>query len=141
MISKAETVTNKKETLISKEETVVRELLKLWSRLDPDTMANLFGEDAIYDNVPNNAPMEGRKAIRQWLAMVAQHLSHIDVEVINLAVNGEWVLSERVDNHVFPHKVMPLRVMNACRVVDGKIQVWRDYYDHQTVVSHGVIPE
>lgn len=122
-------------------EAVVNKLLELWATRDADAMANLFAEDGVYLNVPTNAPMEGRQAIREWLGFVFEHLERIDVVVMHMMSKGEWVLTERRDDHVFKEHTMPLPVMNAAQVVDGKITMWRDYYDHQTVVSHGVIDE
>jgi len=70
--------------------------------------------------------------------MCFEHLTRIDVEILNIASNGDWVLSERLDDHVFGDKHMVLPVMNASRVVDGRIVMFRDYYDRQTVSEAGV---
>jgi limonene-1,2-epoxide hydrolase len=123
----------------TEEEVIVRRFLALWSERDADAMAALIAEDGIYDNVPQNKPLLGREATRKWLQMCFEHLTRIDVEVLNIATNGEWVLSERVDTHVSDDRLMPLQVMGACRIVDGKIQMWRDYYDVQTVVALGMV--
>jgi Limonene-1,2-epoxide hydrolase catalytic domain len=56
-----------------------------------------------------------------------------DAEVLHLACDGAWVLSERLDTHVEGDRRMPLPVMNISRVVDGKLALWRDYYDMQMV--------
>lgn len=122
-------------------EAVVRQLLELWATRDAEAMANLFAEDGVYLNVPTNQPMQGRAAILEWLGFVFNHLERIDVEVIHMMSKGDWVLSERRDDHIFKDHTMPLPVMNAAQVVDGKITMWRDYYDHQTVVNAGVIDE
>lgn len=124
---------------ISQEEVVVRRFLALWAESDADAMADLIAEDGVYDNVPQNKPMHGREAVRKWLQMCFEHLTRIDVEVLNIATNGEWVLSERIDTHVSNDRLMPLPVMGACRIVDGKIQLWRDYFDVQTVVALGMM--
>lgn len=123
----------------TEEEAIVRRFLALWAERDADAMAHLFAEDGIYDNVPQKKPMLGREAIRKWLQMCFEHLTRIDVEVLNIATNGEWVLGERVDTHVSGDRLMPLPVMNASRIVDGKIQMWRDYFDMQTVVALGLV--
>ena len=119
-------------------ESIVRQFVALWSTREAEAMAALFAEDGVYDNVPNNKPMHGREAILTWLNRCFTHLTRIDVKILNIASNGEWVLSERLDVHVMGEKLMPLPVMNACRIVDGKIQMFRDYYDHQTVVALGM---
>lgn len=119
-------------------EEIIRRLLSLWATREPDAMAALFAENGVYDNVPNRQPMEGREAIRRWLVACFEHLTRIDVEILHIAGNGEWTLSERLDTHVIGDRYMPLPVMNACRIVDGEIVMFRDYYDRQTVADLGM---
>lgn len=119
-------------------EEIIRRFLALWATREADAMAAAFAEDGVYDNVPNKQPMEGREEIRKWLGFCFDHLTRIDVEILNMASNGEWTLSERLDTHVIGDRHMPLPVMNACRIVDGKIVMFRDYYDRQTVAELGM---
>lgn len=119
-------------------ERILRDFLKLWAVRDAAGMAACFAPDGIYDNVPERAPMVGREAIRAWLDMCMEHLTRIEVEIINIAVNGDWVLCERIDDHIVGDKHMPLPVMNATRIVDGKIALFRDYYDRKTVTDLGI---
>lgn len=119
-------------------EELMRDFLALWSTRDAEGMANCFAPDGVYDNVPEKKPMEGREAIREWLGMCFNHLTRIDVEILNIATNGEWVLSERIDDHIAGEKHMPLPVMNATRIVDGKFVLFRDYYDRVTVKELGM---
>ena len=118
-------------------EAVVRHFLKLWSTADADAMADLFAEDGVYDNVPDKAPMVGREAVREWLKAVLIPVTRIDVEILNLSSNGEWVLNERIDDHIVGGEHLPVPVMNATRVVDGKIVMFRDYYCRQTCAELG----
>jgi limonene-1,2-epoxide hydrolase len=122
---------------LSNEETM-RRFLHLWSARDAGGMADCFAKDGVYDNVPDRKPMVGRQAIRQWLDMCFQHLTKIDVEILHIASNGEWILSERIDDHIIGDRHMPLPVMNASRIVDGKFTLFRDYYDRQTVKELGM---
>jgi len=124
--------------MMTQEEALFREFVGYWATRDADAMVNMFEEDGVYLNVPTNKPMEGRQAIRAWLDMCFQHLTRIDVNIINIATNGEWVLNERLDTHVVGDRHMPLPVMGACQFVNGKIRMFRDYYDHQTVVALGM---
>ena len=124
---------------MTNEETVVRRVLEQWALKDPEALAQLFAEDGVYDNVPDEKPMEGHDAIRQWLSAVFQ-ICRVEAEVLNIATNGEWVLSERIDTHIFNSGQWTLPVMNASRIVDGKVQIWRDYYCRKTVEQLG-IPE
>jgi limonene-1,2-epoxide hydrolase len=65
----------------------------------------------------------------------------VEADVLHLACNGEWVLSERLDTHVLGEKRIPLPVMNISRVVDGKLALWRDYYDTQMVKNLGLVAD
>ena len=120
-----------------REEAVVRTLCELWATRDADAMVEQFAEDGVYHNVPD-APMEGRDAIRSWLRMAFERLI-VEAEVLHLACDGEWVLSERLDTHVEGDRRMPLPVMNISRVVDGKLVLWRDYYDTQMCRDLGLL--
>ncbi|MCJ2176951.1 SgcJ/EcaC family oxidoreductase [Novosphingobium album (ex Hu et al. 2023)] len=119
-------------------EALLRRFLGYWATRDAAAMVECFAEDGVYDNVPERKPMEGREAIRTWLDMCFGHLTRIDVELLNVAVNGEWVLCERLDDHVIGERHMVLPVMGAIRIVDGKIVMFRDYYDRKTVAELGM---
>lgn len=119
-------------------EQLLRRFLALWSVRDAEGMVSCFAEDGVYDNVPDSRPMEGRAAIRAWLDKCFQHLERIDVEVLHCATSGEWILSERRDDHVAGGRHMVLPVMNAARIVDGRIVMFRDYYCRKTVAELGM---
>jgi limonene-1,2-epoxide hydrolase len=93
------------------EEAVVRRMCELWDTHDADAMADLFAEDGVYHNVPNPQPMEGREAVRAYLRNVCERLG-VEAEVLHLACDGEWVLSERLDTHVEGDRRMSLPVIN-----------------------------
>lgn len=119
-------------------EEILDSFLALWKTRDAQGMADHFAEDGVYDNQPENKPMVGRAAIKQWLDTVFSHIDRIDVDMKVTASNGEWILSERLDDHIAGDKHMPVPVMNATRIVDGKIALFRDYYDMDTVRSLGM---
>jgi limonene-1,2-epoxide hydrolase len=119
-------------------EQVLRRFLALWASRDAAGMAECFAEDGVYDNVPEARPMVGRAAILAWLEMCFQHLTRIDVEIVSIASRGDWVLEERIDDHVVGDKHMRLPVMNATQFRDGKIVLFRDYYCRETVKELGI---
>jgi limonene-1,2-epoxide hydrolase len=126
------------EPVSASNEQILRRFLSLWATRDAVAMAGLFAEDGVYDNVPSNEPMVGPAAIREWLEFCFKHLTRIDVQILNVAGDGEWILSERIDDHIAGDRHMPLPVMNATRIVDGRIKMFRDYYDRQTVTELGM---
>jgi limonene-1,2-epoxide hydrolase len=119
-------------------EQLLRRFLGYWATRDAEAMAACFAPDGVYDNVPERKPMIGPAAIRSWLDMCFAHLTRIDVEILTIAENGEWVLDERIDDHVVGDRHMRLPVMNATRIVDGRIVMFRDYYDRKTVEELGI---
>jgi len=123
---------------VNANEALVRRFLDLWAVRDAAGMVACFAPDGIYENLPANAPLVGHAAIRAWLDMVFGHIDRIDVEVLNLAVDGEWVLNERRDDHVAGERHMVVPVMNATRVVGGRIVLFREYYDMDTVRALGM---
>lgn len=119
-------------------EDLLRHFLALWAVRDVDGMVACFAEDGVYDNVPTRRPMVGRAAIRAWLEMCFGHLTRIDVGILTVATRGEWVLCERLDEHIIGERHMPVPVMGVARIVDGRISLFRDYYDTQTVKDLGM---
>ena len=119
-------------------EQIIRDFLAKWSTRDAEGMAAAFADDGVYDNVPDEKPMVGRETILAWLNGCFTVLSRIDVEILNISSKGEWVLNERIDDHIIGDKHMPLPVMNASRIVDGKIVMFRDYYCRVTVKDLGL---
>jgi limonene-1,2-epoxide hydrolase len=111
-------------------------MCELWATRDADAMADLFTEDGVYHNVPN-PPMEGRESVRAYLRKVCERLG-VEANVLHLACEGEWVLSERLDTHIEGERRMSLPVMNISRVVDSKLALWRDFYDTQMVKDLGL---
>jgi limonene-1,2-epoxide hydrolase len=119
-------------------EQVLRHMLALWATRDAKGMAECFAEDGVYDNVPENRPMVGRAAILAWLEACFGFLDRIDVEVLSLASSGDWVLEERIDDHIVAGRHMRLPVANATQFRDGKIVLFRDYYCRETVKELGI---
>ncbi len=119
----------------------MRDFLALWALRDAAGMADFFALDGVYDNVPDKAPMQGREAIGQWLEQVFGFLTNIEVDLLHITSSGEWVLSERIDDHIAQGRHMPLPVMNVTRIINGKFTLFRDYYCRKTVDELGISPQ
>jgi limonene-1,2-epoxide hydrolase len=108
-------------------EEIVRAELSAWDRLDADEIVSHFAEDAVWE-FPGGlftGPYEIREAVKGYLARTER----CDLEVVNLAVIDNVVLTERVDHLLFDGKVIDARVMGAFEVKAEKITAWRDYFD------------
>ena len=77
------------------------------------------------------APLNGKTEAMQMIR--GMQPQSVDWEVLNIAENGNVVLTERVDNFVMADgKAVSLPVMGTMELADGKICAWRDYFDLPT---------
>ena len=109
-------------------EEVVRAELAAWHRLDLDEILSYFAPDAVWENVPIGAVSghdEIRRETERWLRQTAS----FEAEIVNVAVAGNVVLTERVDHTVFQGAQYHARVMGAFEVRGDTITAWRDYFD------------
>jgi len=118
---------------------VVRRFCDAWSEgMEADDLAAFFTDDAVYHNIPL-APVRGREAIANNFATFirpgAPGVEGLDLRIINIAVDGPVVLTERVDAFKLPDKSFEVPVMGAFEVTDAKISAWRDYFDMNQVTS------
>ncbi|MED5816153.1 limonene-1,2-epoxide hydrolase family protein [Mycolicibacterium sp. 050232] len=115
-------------------EQVVRVELESWSALDVEQIVAHFALDAVWvaqTTLTLRGINEIRAAVIEWVARITS----AELRLVNIATNGDVVLTERVDAFTFTDgKEIALPVMGAFEVADGKITVWRDYYDP---ASHG----
>jgi limonene-1,2-epoxide hydrolase len=112
---------------------LITEFCTLWASPDPDRLANYFTEDAVYHNIPMEA-VQGREAIRQFIAGFVAGFDGIDFRVHRQVSDGTVVMNERTDvMRSKDGKEVPLPVMGVFEVVDDQIAAWRDYFDLATV--------
>jgi limonene-1,2-epoxide hydrolase len=119
---------------------VVTEFCGLWAKPDVDQIIGYFTEDAVYHNIPM-APAEGREAIRVLIdTVILQGIDAIDFQIHRQLSNGSGesavVMNERTD--VMQRSGggrIELPVMGLFEVRDGRIALWRDYFDMATVTA------
>jgi limonene-1,2-epoxide hydrolase len=110
-------------------EDVVRAELEAWSTLDVEQIVAPFAPDAVWVAQPTltlRGIDEIRAAVVDWVA----RMTFAELRLVNIAVNDDVVLTERVDAFTFTDgKKVALPVMGSFEVADGKIATWRDYFD------------
>ena len=112
---------------------IVMAFIQAWNDMDWDAVENAFAEDVFYHNIPME-PIEGRAAAGAFAR--GMQPQSVNWEVLNIAENGNVVLTERVDNFVMADgKELSLPVMGTMVIEDGKIKVWRDYFDLGTFTA------
>ena len=110
---------------MSAEETVLA-FVDAWNALDEARIYALMSDDIVYHNMPLE-PVVGCEAVRANLA--AWPVDEAEWTVLNIAVRGDVVLTERVDRFRRGGRWITVPVMGAFEVIDGKITHWRDYFD------------
>ncbi|THV18756.1 limonene-1,2-epoxide hydrolase [Nocardioides caeni] len=121
----------------SDEQVVVEAFLAALEELDVDGAVALCGDDVVYQNVPL-PPARGRSAVAKQLRTMMKVGTGFEVEMRNIAANGPVVLTERVDILRRGSFAMEFWVCGTFEVRDGKIVLWRDYFDWPTFLAAGV---
>jgi limonene-1,2-epoxide hydrolase len=109
-------------------EQVVRAALDAWSTLDVEKIVEHFAPDAVWDPQPS-VTLGGIDEVRRAVAEYTAHMTFAKMQVRNIAVAGNVVLTERVDSFVLDGQRLVVPVMGTFEVADGKIVAWRDYYE------------
>ena len=109
-------------------EEVVRAHLATNSTLDIDQMMAYFTEDATFFPGFGFPTYSGIDAIRKANEGFLERMTKCDIEIVNLAVAGNVVLTERVDHLIYNGKPMEARGMGAFEVVGDKVAAQRDYF-------------
>lgn len=113
---------------MSDNETIVRDFIAAWSRLDVEEIVGFFAPDGVYHNMPM-APVAGRERLRGFIAAFLKDWSATDWEILTLIGRGDMVVAERIDRTVAGGKPVDLPCCGVFQLEDGKIKVWRDYFD------------
>ncbi len=115
----------------SENENTIRNFIEAWSRLDADELADYFTEDGVYYNMPA-APVEGREAVRKFIAGFIGPWTQTNWDILNLFSSGNVVFAERLDRTQAGDKGVDLPCAGVFEMEGGKIKVWRDYFDMGT---------
>jgi len=112
-------------------EATIREFVEAWSRLDPAELAGYFAEDGVYHNMPA-APVAGREAVQKFIQGFTGAWTETTWDLLNIASRGNLVFTERLDRTKAGAKGVDLPCLGIFEMEDGKIKVWRDYFDMAT---------
>ena len=109
-------------------EKIIREFIAAWSRLDAAELAGFFAEDGVYHNMPAG-PVAGRSNIEQMIGGFIAAWTETEWDVLNLVADGNLVIAERLDRTKAGEKGVDLPCTGVFELEEGKIKVWRDYFD------------
>ena len=116
---------------MSDNEKIVREFIAAWSRLNVEEIVSYFTEDGVYHNMPMQ-PVSGRENLRNFIAAFLKNWTQTNWETRQIMSKGDVVFAERMDRTVVAGKNVDLPCCGVFEMSNGKIAVWRDYFDMAT---------
>lgn len=109
-------------------EKIVSDFCKTWQRRNLEEIMAYFADDAVYHNMPMD-PARGTDAIKQTINTFLPGSTYIEFKILHSACNGNIVFNERLDMFEMNGKHIELPVAGVFEVKNGKITLWRDYFD------------
>jgi limonene-1,2-epoxide hydrolase len=113
---------------------------RFWDDLyahDFDALGTYFTADAVYDDVPIPAaravgPAAIVRKLRIGLGPVARHTHHLH----RMVADDETVVTEHTEDwHFAPDHVVALPFVSVQVIAGGRISLWRDYCNIDTLLS------
>ncbi|WP_374576618.1 limonene-1,2-epoxide hydrolase family protein [Phenylobacterium sp.] len=120
--------------MVANNEQIIRDFIAAWSRLDVEELVQYFCEDGTYHNMPTK-PVTGHEALRPFISAFLKDWRSTEWDVLNLMSNGNIVFAERLDRTVVGSRPVNLPCCGVFEMQNGRIKVWRDYFDIGTYVS------
>ncbi len=115
-------------------EKTIRAFIKAWSRLDPAELTDFFTPDGTYHNIPIG-PISGRENLKRFIGGFLKNWTATEWDVLNVVAQGDVVIAERLDRTKVGDKTVNLPCCGVFEMKDGKIKVWRDYFDMSTYTN------
>ncbi|MFC4909872.1 limonene-1,2-epoxide hydrolase family protein [Actinomadura gamaensis] len=112
----------------------VTDFLSALEDLDIDRALTYCADDIVYQNVPL-PPARGRKAFERQMRTMARYGTGFEARLHNIAANGDTVLTERTDVLKAGPWEAAFWVCGTFELRDGRIALWRDYFDWPTVLA------
>jgi limonene-1,2-epoxide hydrolase len=105
------------------------------TKLDFDAALQYVADDCEYTNIPL-ATVRGPAGVRAVLGPFFAPTLENEFNVLREATNGPVVFLERLDRHRLATGWVELPVTGVYEVRDGRITLWRDYFDAATILKH-----
>ena len=119
-------------------DATVRRFIGALTKRDIDTAAAMVTDDFEYDNVPIGKAF-GPDGLRGTLTGFFAMLEDVDWQIIRQTSTevpgGGTVLNERDDRVRIAGAWHSLPVAGVFEVKDGRITLWRDYFDQPTLMK------
>ncbi len=113
---------------------------RFWSDLyerDYDKVGSYFAEDGLYEDVPApDSGAVGPKAVAARLRIGLEPVDRCVHHLHRMVSEGDTVVTEHTEDwHFHSGEVVSLPFVSIHVVKDGRIVLWRDYWDMNTLMS------
>ena len=113
---------------------VIKEFIEAWSALDASNLASYFTDDGTYFNIPAT-PVTGKENIEKFIAGFIASWTSTTWDILNISEDGDIVYCERLDRTQTTNGNVDLPCFGVFEMKNGKIHVWRDYFDMGTFMN------
>ena len=116
-------------------EETVDEFIRRVVSVDIEGAAELVADDLEYDNVPMGK-VHGPEAMKEFLSAMVNGIDEVQFVTHRQVAAGRLVMNERTDRFRIGERWIDLPVAGVFEVDDdGRIVLWRDYFDNPTFVD------
>ena len=110
---------------------IIKDFVAAWSNLDADELVGYFSEDGIYYNMPAQ-PVQGHEKLKLFIEGFINKWTKTTWEILNIIDEGNVVIVERLDRTEVGDIKVDLPCCGVFEMEEGKIKIWRDYFDMGT---------
>jgi len=110
----------------------VRAFLRSLEDRNLDAALALTSADVVYQNIPLS-PARGAREFEKQMRFFEKLVDHFEARLHHIAADGPFVLTERTDVLGRGGMRLSFWVCGTFEVRDGRITLWRDYFDWAAV--------
>lgn len=132
-IAPNETISNIDQMSDSEKLAVARAMLDAYESLDWGAAASLIADEGVVHYVEKE-PMRGPEAMRAHTDRMGSALTRVEFKDLHMGVIDGVVVIQRVDDFDYNGNHVSVPVFGSMEIADGKIKVWREYYDHEQML-------
>lgn len=129
------------------DEKVITQLFSAWNSRDADKLANVFSDDAVYEDVAAGQINRGKNEVRKWAAGAFADIDNFKIEVVSSSVHDgrgvtEWIWSGTDKGLFKTGKSFSVRGVSIIEIRKGKVSSYKEYYDFAAVMRQlGLLPD
>lgn len=116
-------------------ENIISNLITSIENRDAEAVGKLLSDDVIFENVPEGSSTIGKEAAQNQFAAFFQKASSIRWDIKRKIISENTAIIERINHICFLGKNIKLPMVTIVEMVNGKIKLFRDYFDAQSFVK------